>query len=143
VTALLLNIAVLVFLIVTIYMCYRLNNRIQALQDSRSELAEIITEFDVTTKRATSSIAELHAATERIAENMQHRVDKANFVADDLQFLIERANKTIKQLDSGKPQARSASARRGSKPTAASPRRRSRAEEELTQLVKRKEGDAS
>ena len=80
-------------LVITAVYCYRLNGRIKVLQDSKSELARIIKEFDSSTQRATQSIAEIHEATARIAENMQHKIDKANYIADDLQFMIERGNK--------------------------------------------------
>ena len=139
------DIVVLLFLAVTIYVCYKLNSRIQALQDGRSELAEIIHEFDETTRRATESIAELHAATTRISENIQHRIDKANFLADDLQFLVERGNKMMAKLEphvEGRATGRSPAA--AVKATAPEPRVRSRAEEELAQLIKSKQsGDAS
>lgn len=80
-------------LIVTAVYCWRLNARIKVLQDSKSELAGIIKEFDSSTQRATQSIAEIHEATARIAENMQHKIDKANYIADDLQFMIEKGGK--------------------------------------------------
>lgn len=139
---LLFDIVVLLFLGVTIYVCFKLNKRIEALQDGRSELAEIVHEFDETTRRATESIAELHAATQRISENMQHRIDKANFLADDLQMLIERGNKMITKLEPHAGEGRSTSGRAPSpKPQsqpASEPRMRSRAEEELAQLLKSK-----
>ncbi len=100
-------------LIVTAVYCWRLNKRIQVLQDSKSELAQVIREFDQSTQRATQSIAEIHEATVRLSENMQHKIDKANYVADDLQFMIEKGNKLAGNNDAmpvrggrgGKPQA--------------------------------------
>ena len=83
--------AVLMF--VTIMYCWRLNGRIKLLQDSKSELADIIREFDESTRRATESIAEIHAATSRLSENIQHKIDKANFLANDLDYLIEKGGK--------------------------------------------------
>lgn len=80
-------------LVITAVYCWRLNKRIRVLQDSKSELAQIIQEFDISTQKATQSIAEIHEATSRIAENMQHKIDKANYVADDLQFMIEKGSK--------------------------------------------------
>lgn len=80
-------------LIVTLFYCSRLNKRIRLLQDAKSELAQIVQEFDESTQRATQSIAQIHEATNRISENIQHKIDKANFLADDLQFLIERSAK--------------------------------------------------
>lgn len=142
-----LDVVVLLFLLATIYVCHVLNKRIKSLQDGRSELAEIIAEFDATTKRATDTIAELHRATERIAENIQHRIDKANFVADDLQFLTERANKVMGKMDAGKEKKASADVQSSTSPVGrakmrdGAPRRaRSKAEEELTQMLERKDG---
>lgn len=86
-------------LVVTLFYCSRLNKRIRLLQDARSELAQIVQEFDESTQRATQSIAEIHAASSRISENIQHKIDKANFLADDLQFLIERSAKIADKVD--------------------------------------------
>lgn len=141
------NILVLLFLGMTIYVCYKLNKRIEALQDGRSELAEIVREFDETTRRATQTIAELHSATTRISENIQHRIDKANFVADDLQMLIERGNKMMAKIEPHTGEARPGTPRAHVPPLvskiapATSPpdRVRSRAEHELAQLIKTKE----
>lgn len=80
-------------LLVTILYCWRLNMRIRVLQDSRSDLARIIREFDESTRRATQSIAEIHEATRRLSDNIQHKIDKANFLADDLQYMIEKGSK--------------------------------------------------
>lgn len=88
-------------LIVTVVYCSRLNKRIKILQDSKSELAEIIRQFDESTQRATASISDIHNATSRIAENMQHKIDKANYLADDLQFMIEKGNKLADRMDGG------------------------------------------
>ena len=69
------------------------------LQDSKSELARIIREFDSSTQRATQNINEIHAATMRISENIQHKIDKANYLADDLQYMIEKGNKLAGKVD--------------------------------------------
>ena len=67
-----------ILLLATIFYCGKLNKRIKILQDSKSELAEVIVEFDKATDRATASIAEIHKATSRLSENLQHKLDKAN-----------------------------------------------------------------
>jgi hypothetical protein len=82
-------------LLVTILYCWRLNTRIRILQDSKSDLARIIREFDESTQRATQSIAEIHEATSRLSDNIQHKIDKGNYLADDLQMLIERGGKLM------------------------------------------------
>lgn len=86
-------------LLATIIYCLKLNKRIRVLQDSKSELARIIREFDESTKRATQSINEIHAATMRISENIQHKIDKANYLADDLEYMIEKGNKLAGKVD--------------------------------------------
>ena len=82
-----------VLLFVTIIYCWRLNNRIRILQDSKSELARIIKEFNESTERATQSIKEIHTATDRISENIQHKIDKANFLVTDLDLMIEKGQR--------------------------------------------------
>lgn len=86
-------------LLATIIYCLKLNSRIRVLQDSKSELARIIREFDESTQRATQNINEIHAATMRISENMQHKIDKANYLADDLEMLLEKGNKMAGKVD--------------------------------------------
>lgn len=95
VLSLLINITMAVLLIVTIVYCRRVNQRIQVLQDSRSELAQIVREFDESTERATKSIAEIHEVTHRLSENMQHKIDKANFLVGDLQTMIDKGNRVV------------------------------------------------
>lgn len=86
-------------LLATIIYCLRLNRRIRVLQDSKSELARIIREFDESTQRATQNINEIHVATTRISENIQHKIDKANYLANDLEVMIEKANKMAGKVD--------------------------------------------
>lgn len=90
-----------VLLVATIYFCHRLNLRVKQLQDSKSELARLIKQFDETTERATASIIDLQSATKRIGENIQSKIDKANFLADDLSFMIEKGSKVADQMETG------------------------------------------
>jgi hypothetical protein len=97
--SMLMNMLMAGLLLATIIYCLKLNARIRVLQDSKSELARIIREFDASTQRATQNINEIHAAASRISENMQHKIDKANYLADDLDALIERGNKMTGKVD--------------------------------------------
>lgn len=106
-----------VLLFVTIVYCWRLNNRIRVLQDSKSELARIINEFNESTERATQSIKEIHEATDRISENIQHKIDKANFIVTDLDIMIERGNR----LTGNTPMARGETPRPAAAPASAAP----------------------
>lgn len=121
---LLLNGLMALLLIVTTIYCWRLNKRIKVLQDSKSELSQIIRQFDESTQRATQSIGDIHEATARIAENIQHKIDKANYLADDLQFMIEKGGKIADRMEGGLSGNRSASAQpRTSAAPAAAPSR--------------------
>lgn len=90
---LLVNLLMVLLLSVTIGYCWVLNGRIRQLQDSRSELAELLQHFDESTTRASESVAALQATSRKTGELMQAQIDKANHVADDLAFLIERASR--------------------------------------------------
>ncbi len=97
--SMIINLMMAGLLVATMIFCRRLNARIKILQDSKSELARIIREFDESTTRATESIAEIHKATNRISENIQHKIDKANFLANDLEYMIEKGNKLAGKTD--------------------------------------------
>ena len=149
--SLLVNGMMAVLLLVTILYCWRLNSRVKLLQDSKSELATIIREFDESTRRATDSIAEIHKATSRLSENIQHKIDKANFLANDLDYMIEKGSKLAGRsepvMSTPRPTARpaapapqpQASAPAGSEPASRRTRLRSKAEQELMQVLGNKD----
>lgn len=93
------NATLAVLLVVTIAYCYKLNIKIRQLQDGRGELAAMISHFDKSTERATQSLAELQAVSKKITDALQLKIDKANFLADDLAFLIEKSTKLANQLE--------------------------------------------
>lgn len=97
--SLIFNATLAVLLIVTISYCYKLNVKIRQLQDGRSELASMISLFDKSTERATASLTELQSVSKKITEGLQLKIDKANFLADDLAFLIEKSTKLTNQLE--------------------------------------------
>lgn len=98
---LLLNIVIVVLLAVTIGYCWLLNRRIKVLQDSKSELALLLRHFDESTQRASESIIALQTASKKIGENIQFRIDKANYLLDDLAFMLDRGNKLANQMEAG------------------------------------------
>ena len=98
---LLLNVLIVVLLAVTIGYCWLLNRRIKVLQDSRSELALLLKHFDVSTQRASDSIIALQSASKKIGENIQLRIEKANYLLDDMSFMIEKGNKLANQMEAG------------------------------------------
>jgi len=96
---LLLDTLIIVLLTLTISYCWLLNRRIKILQDSKSELAQLLKYFDESTQRASESIIALQSASKKIGENIQSRIDKANFMMEDLSGLIEKSNKVADQME--------------------------------------------
>jgi hypothetical protein len=96
---LILNLVIVGLLGATVVYCWILNRRIKILQDSKSELAQLLHHFDESTRRASESIVALQTASKKIGENIQHRIDKANFLLDDLAFMIEKGNKLANQME--------------------------------------------
>ncbi|NBX03037.1 MAG: hypothetical protein EBR02_03010 [Alphaproteobacteria bacterium] len=96
---LLLDTLIIVLLALTISYCWLLNRRIKILQDSKSELASLLKYFDESTQRASETIVALQAASKKIGENMQARIEKANYALDDLNFMIEKGSKLADQME--------------------------------------------
>ncbi len=109
------NVLLTVLLAFTVGYCWILNRRIRMLQDSGSELAELMKHFDTSTARASESIMALQSASKKIGETIQARIDKANFLIEDLTFLIDRAGSIADNMEAGiaasrqRPQANEAS----------------------------------
>lgn len=99
IVTLIFNCLLAALLIATISYCSKLSRRIKTLQDGRSELAGMIAQFDTATNRAIASVNELQTVSKKIIDSLQLKIDKANFLADDLAFLIEKSNKLILQLE--------------------------------------------
>ncbi len=102
IVTLVLDVLLALLLAVTIGYCWRLNRRIAVLQDSKGDMAQLIRQFDAATEKAAASIGDLQAASVQLQEDMNARIQKANFIADDLAFMIERGNKVAERM-SGAP----------------------------------------
>ena len=96
---LLLNTLIAVLLVVTIGYCWILNHRIKILQDSRGELARLLKHFDDSTKRASESIVGLQTASKKIGENIQHKIEKSNYLLDDLAYMIDKGEQVANKLE--------------------------------------------
>jgi len=93
ITKLIIDVALAALLFGTIWYCKRLDTRIKILQDSKGELSKMIRQFDDTTEKAALCISEVHKVSQRVHENMRHHIDKANYIANDLSFMIDRGRK--------------------------------------------------
>lgn len=136
-----------VLLMAVIVYCRILNTRLRVIQDSKSELAKFVREFDAATTRATETIVEIQKASQRINENITMKLEKANYLADDLTFLIEKATKISNGLRAGEttprptlrpapPVAPKIEVETVTPPAETSGKLRSRAEKELLEALK-------
>jgi len=96
---LLLNTLIAALLAVTIAYCWLLNRRIKILQDSRGELALLLKHFDDSTIRASDSIIALQTASKKIGDNIQTKIEKSNYLLDDLAFMIDKGEKIANKLE--------------------------------------------
>ena len=124
ITELVINIFMAGLLSVTIFYCFKLNKRIRVLQDSKNEFATLIERFDVTTQKAQASIEELQTVATRVNDELSGRLDKANFLADDLAFMIEKGSKLADRMEGdvrggAAKQSQAASSRSAAQPSAA------------------------
>ena len=88
----------------TIFYCITVSRRIRLLQDSKDEFAQLIVKFDETTSHAQETIEDLKKMSKRVTESLNERLDKANFLADDLAFMIEKGNKVADKVDGRLPE---------------------------------------
>lgn len=86
-------------LVATIVYCVKLNTRVKVLQDSKEEFSKLIERFDLTTQRAQTSIEDLQNISKKVNEQLSGRLDKANFLADDLAFMIEKGSKLADKME--------------------------------------------
>jgi hypothetical protein len=124
--SLILDLIVAALLGITIFYCTKLNKRIRILQDSKNELAQLIHQFDESTQMATRSISEIHVVSRKINESIKTKLEKANYIVDDLAFMIEKGNKLADRMESdfsgsrkASPSGRSEAALRAPAPRAA------------------------
>jgi len=97
--SLLLDTLIAVLLCITIAYCWILNQRIKILQDGKSELAQLLKHFDDSTKRASESIIALQTTSKRIGEGIQVRIEKSNYLIEDLAYMIDKGEKMANRMD--------------------------------------------
>lgn len=94
-----LDIIVLFVLGVTIFFCWKLNNKITELQKNKSEMVGFIKSLDTTIINAHKSIVNLKEAAQNINTERQKYVDEANILTNDLSFMIDSGNRLINRLE--------------------------------------------
>lgn len=99
--SMLINLSIAGLLVAVIIYCRTLNRNIRVLQNSKSEMAKLFSEFDQSIERASTSVTELKEAADKADNLLKEKLGTANMIADDLSFLIERGNRMADQLENG------------------------------------------
>ncbi len=93
-----LDILLIALLGVTIGYAVVLNRRLSALRHNRDEFAALINALNQATKRAERALQRLKTTSDAIGQELQARVNDGEAVRDDIQFLLDRANRCADQL---------------------------------------------
>ena len=96
---LILNTAVSILLCLTIIYCWRLNSKIQELQNSREKLVHFVKSLDSSLYNANSTILELKNVTSKTITEMSDYIKQSEELYEDLSFLIARAKNLSNQLE--------------------------------------------
>lgn len=89
--ALALNYLIAFLLLVTILYCWRLNRRIVELHQGKKELLTLLKAFDQSIIRAEEGTRTLKNTCANLGHALQEDIDKAKFLVEDLNFMIDRA----------------------------------------------------
>ncbi|MDP6068034.1 MAG: DUF6468 domain-containing protein [Alphaproteobacteria bacterium] len=102
-TGLLLDAAVALLLLATIFYCVLLNRRLTALRASYDDLQRLFSGFSRSIERAEAGITGLKIAAQEVGGDLQERIDKARALADELAFLTDRGDRLADQVaDAGR-----------------------------------------
>jgi len=94
-----LDISILVVLCLTIMFCWKLNNRIIALQQNKAEMEVFIKSLDEVIINAHNSIMTLKETTEKADLTRQNYLAEANQLANDLSIMISSGNRLMQRSD--------------------------------------------
>ena len=96
---LILNTTVSILLCLTIIYCWRLNNKIQELQNGREKLVNFVKSLDSSLHNANTSILGLKNITSKTITEMSDYIKQSEELYEDLSFLVERAKNLSNQLE--------------------------------------------
>ncbi|WHA05140.1 DUF6468 domain-containing protein [Candidatus Bandiella numerosa] len=96
---LILNSVVLIVLCLAIAYCWKLNSKIQDLQNSRGDIKNLIKSLDSSITSANHNIAELKNLTGTTITEMSGYIKQSEELSGDLSFLIERASNLADELE--------------------------------------------
>ncbi len=97
---------IIVLLLATIGYCWRLNRLLRVIRDSKGELARVIEGFNHSTERAERSVIDMKQASQAVIDKLQVKIEKAEFLADDMSYIMDKAGKVADRLTAQIQQAR-------------------------------------
>lgn len=100
-TGYLIDACVIGLLVVTIAYCWRLNNRIMELKNSKEDLNNLVKTFDVAIQKTHRNISDLKEMSSSTTAELQTYLEKANELVGDLSFMTETASKLADRLERG------------------------------------------
>jgi uncharacterized protein DUF6468 len=94
-----LDILLVVLLAATLFHAVRLERALGALKRDRSALEALVGTFNASTHAAESGIERLRVATEGAGRLIQHQIETATTLKEDLTFLVQRGEGLADRLD--------------------------------------------
>ena len=93
-----LDIILVVMVGIGLYQAMRLIQHLRGLRQSRGEMERFVHEFNATVLRAEAGIKGLRNAARDSGDDLEKLVEKAMYLRDELQFLVESANGIAERL---------------------------------------------
>lgn len=93
-------------LMISIVYSWQLNKKIVLFQNSKKEFYQLVNSLDNTIQKAEIAIDELKTLNKNALSNLSLKIDKANYLSDDLAFMTDRASLLADKLDQMINQAR-------------------------------------
>jgi hypothetical protein len=94
-----LDIFLIVLLVLAIGYGFVLNRRIVALRRDQKSLDKLAASFNSATVRAEASISQLRSTTQDSVRALQQSIVKADAVRGDLEYLLDRGERTADRLE--------------------------------------------
>ncbi len=89
---------IIVMLMVTIAYAIRLSGKLNLLKNQKQDFANNIRAFQEATESAIIAVEELHIKGENVCKLIDEKLKKASLVNDDIEFITDRARKTLMGL---------------------------------------------
>lgn len=95
----LLEIALMLLLLLTVFHALRLERALGVLKRDRAALEGLVSEFNASTHAAENGITQLKSAADGAGRQIARHVENAVRLKDDLQFLSERGDRLADRLE--------------------------------------------